>query len=322
VYPRSLKSKEIAEDIANNGITCMTGVPLLFEKLYHSIRRGIRNAPVAKRMMVNALMAASSASWKLGLAAGKPLFRHLRQKAGLGSIRLFVSGGAAIAPEIARFFNLLGFDFLPGYGLSECSPVVSVNRPGDIKFGSVGPLLANLEARIGNPDSDGIGEILIKGGAVMAGYRDNAEATAKTVRDGWLYTGDLGCLKDGHLWITGRAKNLIVSGAGKNIYPEEIEEKLATSSYVGESVVFGRAKEGKQGEEVWAIIVPDLEQFRDEFNMSLDEPDLRQIRPIIESEVLRINETMAGYKRIARFEVQLEELEKTSTRKVKRFLYK
>jgi long-chain acyl-CoA synthetase len=322
VYSRSLKSKDLLEDIASNGVTCMAGVPLLYEKLYNSLRRGIRSAPLFPRFLFRILMGVSAAAWCFRMRAGRYLFADLRNQAGLGTIRKLVSGGAPLPAEIARFFNHLGLDFMQGYGLTECSPVVSVNLPGNIKFGSVGPPLRNIEVRIDRSGADSVGEIIVRGGNVMSGYRNNLEATAEVLKDGWFHTGDLGYLKGGHLWIAGRKKNIIVSAAGKNIYPEELEERLVGSLYVTECVVFGRKKENKQGEEVCAIVIPDLEQFRVEFGMDAGDPDMEKLRTVIGEVVSEVNNQVADYKRIRSFEVQLEELEKTSSKKVKRFLYK
>ena len=129
-------------------------------------------------------------------------------------------------------------------------------------------------------------------------------------------------MKRVHLWITGRKKNLIVSAAGKNIYPEELEEKLLDSALIMEAVVFGRKKESKQGEEVRAVIVPDWEQMRADFDVSKDNPDWNRVYAIIDEEVKRLNTSVAEYKRITAFDVQLEELEKTSTKKVRRSFYR
>lgn len=322
VYARSLKSKEILEDIKNNKITLMIGVPLLFEKIYHSIRRAINNAPKSKRLLFNMFYSTSSFGWKLNRRWGKELFKSIRHKAGLGTIRMFVSGGAAMSPQITEFYNYIGFNFFQGYGLTECSPVVTANRPDNIKFGSVGPLMPGIDVKIHEPDETGVGEIIVKGDNVTPGYRNNPEETAKLIRNGWLFTGDLGKIEDGHLWITGRKKNLIVSAAGKNIYPEQIEEKLLESMFIMESVVFGRTREGKQGEEVCALIVPDLEQFKSEHNIDIENPDYTTVEKIIKEEVDRINQQMSQFKRISNFKIQLGELEKTSTKKVKRFIYK
>ncbi|MBD3402976.1 AMP-binding protein [candidate division GN15 bacterium] len=323
VYARSLKSKEILEDLGANNVSIMCGVPLLYEKMYQSMRRKIASAPLPRRALFHTLYTASSVAWRAGRKAGVGLFASLRTKAGLSTIRLFVSGGAALPPRIAEFFNLIGFTFLQGYGLTECSPVVSVNRPEDIEFGSVGPPLNDVDVRIANPDTAGIGEIIVRGPNTTPGYRDNPEATAELLKDGWLHTGDLGHIDQrGHVWITGRAKNVIVSAAGKNIYPEEIEEKLVLTPSIDEAVVFGRQNEKKHGEEVLAVLVPDFDYFAEVHGMSPEEPDESLIETAISEDVKQVNAGMAEYKRIASFDISLTELEKTSTKKIKRFLYK
>jgi len=322
VYARSLKSKEIVEDIKNNQITILIAVPLLYEKMYHSIRRAISKSSSGKQTLFTLLFGVSVAGWSCRLKLGRSLFRSMRTKAGLNSIRMFVSGGAALPQEVSRFFNCLGFGMIQGYGLTETSPVLSAHRIDDIRFGSVGQPLNNIEVKIDQPSAEGIGEIIVRGPNITRGYRGNPEETARLLQDGWLRTGDLGRLKNDHLWITGRKKNVIVSAAGKNIYPEELEERLLASLLITEGVIFGRLKEGKQGEEVRAIIVPDLEQFQSEYNLSVDNPDMAVMRQAIGEQVAKINAEVASYKRISGFDIQLAELEKTSTKKVKRFLYK
>ena len=322
VFARSLKSKEIVEDIKRSQATIMIAVPLLFEKMYDSISRKIKTAPLVRRILFKILFSLSWLGWKFGFRWGHSLFKSMRQKAGLSSIRIFVSGGAPLPKKIAVFFNLIGFTFLEGYGLTETSPVLTANRLDDIKFGSVGRAVPGVEVKINKPDKNGIGEIIARGGNITPGYKNNPQATAELIRDGWLYTGDLGKLENGYLYITGRAKNLIVSAAGKNIYPEEIEEHLFASPYILEAVVFGRKKQNKQGEDVLAVIVPDLDQIALDFStVSADSPDMTALKKVMDKIVSEINSSMSGYKRINSFEIQLEELEKTSTKKVKRFVY-
>ncbi|MCK4606233.1 MAG: AMP-binding protein [candidate division Zixibacteria bacterium] len=323
VYARSMKSKEVREDIAHNRVTIMIGVPLLYEKMYHSFNRKLKAAPWPRRWMFHSLYGLSRLGWAVGFRWGRVLFRSVRDRAGLGSVRMFFSGAAALPRKMARFFNLIGLDLLEGYGMTETSPVVSVNRPGSVRFGSVGPPLDNVQVRIHNPDPAGIGEITVRGDNITRGYRDNPQETAALIVDGWLYTGDLGRLDKGHLWITGRRKNIIVSAAGKNIYPEELEEKLLESDCVLEVVVFGRPKEGRQGEDVRAVIVPDMDQFAVAQGPEArpGPPDEDHVTKAIAEVVHQVNERVASYKRIAAFDVRFEELEKTSTKKVKRFLY-
>ncbi|MEW5795653.1 MAG: AMP-binding protein [Candidatus Zixiibacteriota bacterium] len=322
VYARGLKSKEVLEDISANRVTLMCGVPLLYEKMYHSIHRKVETAPLIRRLMFRLLLWISALGWQLGRRWGRGLFAGVRRRAGLADIRMFVSGAAALPPNIQRFFVLIGFDFLQGYGMTEASPVISVNRADSIVFGSVGPPLDGVEVRIDRPDENGIGEIIVRGENCTSGYKNNPEQTAELWRNGWLHTGDLGTFRDGQLWITGRAKNLIVSAAGKNIYPEELEEKLSESDYILEVIVFGRAKHGRHGEEVRALIVPDIEQFQLEFGLDPAQPNADLVREILSREVAMVNAEIADYKRITGFEVHFQELEKTSTKKVKRFVYR
>ncbi len=322
VYARSLKSKDILEDIGANGVTVMCGVPLLYEKMYQSIQRKLESAPAHRRILFRTLYQTSKIAWRMNRKAGVTLFASVRRRAGLGTVRMFVSGGAALPPQIAEFFNLIGFTFLQGYGMTECSPVISVNRPEDIEFGSVGPPLRDVEVRINQPDPSGVGEIIVRGPNTTPGYKDNPDATAALLRDGWLFTGDLGRIDArGHLWITGRAKNVIISAAGKNIYPEELEERLVLTPSIVEAVVFGRKKSGKQGEDVRAVVVPDMEYFTTVHGVNADSPDHENIRSIIDADISRVNSQVADYKRISGYDVQFEELQKTSTKKIKRFLY-
>ncbi|HOP08173.1 MAG TPA: AMP-binding protein [candidate division Zixibacteria bacterium] len=321
IYARSLKSRDILEDIGRTKCTLMIGVPLLFEKMHHNFIKRISEVPKHQQVMFQTFMAASRIGWKLGGRPGKRLFRPLRRKAGLDSIRIFCSGGAPLPPHISEFFNMLGFDFLQGYGMTEASPVISVNRPENIEFGSVGPPIGNVEVRIDNPTSDGIGEIVVRGDSVTSGYKDNPKLTEELICDGWLHTGDLGRMYNGHIWITGRGKNVIVSAAGKNIYPEELEEKLLESDLVMEAIVFGRNRETRQGEEVRALIVPNMESIATRFGISETTRNPEKIREIFRDVIAGVNQRVAEFKRISAFDLQFEELAKTSTRKVKRYLY-
>ncbi len=323
VYARSLKSRDIMEDIKEYGITALIAVPLLYEKIYKAIMKKIAEAPLLKRLYLKTAFLLSGLAWRMGnKTAGKILFAGLRQKAGLETIRLFVSGGGPLPAEIAEWFNLVGFTFLEGYGLTECSPVVAVSRPEDIRFGMVGPPLPGVEVVIDNPGPDGVGEIRVRGGNTSPGYLDNPAATEKLIKNNWLHTGDLGRIIKGQIQIMGRAKNLIITAAGKNVYPEEIEEVLYNSLYVSETIVVGRKRQGRMGEDICAIIYPDLDLFVAENLIEPAQPDKIKIQAFMEKVVAEANENLASYKKITQTEIRLEEFEKTSTRKIKRTLYK
>ena len=321
IYARSLKSREIVEDMAANRPTVMCGVPLLFEKMFQGFRRKIEAAPPATRVAFRGLYGLSAVSHRLGMNGGRRLFESTLRNAGMDSLRLMVSGGAALPTPVGRFFSRIGLPLLQGYGLSEAAPVVSVNRLHDNRSASVGPPLPGVEISIADPDTNGIGEILVRGGNVMPGYKDAPEINAEIIVDGWLHTGDVGHFTDGHLYITGRCKNLIVTAAGKNIYPEELEEKLAESQHVLEALVYAGQRSDKQREEVRAIIVPDLEEFSLPPGVSPDQAQRHHIQTVMREVVKRVNSELADYKRIAGFDLRFEELEKTSTQKIKRFVY-
>jgi len=321
-YIRELNSREIINGIIKHKITHFISVPLLYEKIYHSILSGVAKAGFIKKRLFGTLMLTGRLLEKVTRNnRGKKLFASFRRRARLDSLRLLVSGGAPLPREISQNFNRMGFPFVEGYGLTETSPVLSVNEPHIIRHGSVGRPLANVEIKIDNPDQKGIGELLVKGPMVMNGYEDNPELTAKVIRDGWFCTGDLARLdKDGYIYIVGRAKNLIVSAAGKNIYPEEIEAQLLTSRYILEAVIYGK-KLPNGREEVAAMIYPDFEILKLEHDLDQENVSEDQLHQIIDPLVKQACSQLADYKRIKHIEYVRREMEKTSTRKIKRYKY-
>ena len=321
VYARSLAAPSLVEDLRANEITILLGVPLLFEKMARGIQRRLNSLDQPKRAIIKSFNLISSASRRIGLKTGTSLFRGLREKAGLGSLRMMVSGGAPLDPAISEFFEILGFNFLEGYGMTECSPVISFNRPGRAVVGSVGEVIAGIDVKIDNPNPDGAGEIMVKGESVTPGYWNNEEATSELFRNGWLATGDLGMMKKGRLYICGRAKNLIVSAGGKNIYPEEIEAKLLEAEIVAEALVLGRDRKSGPGEEVHALIFPNFEEGGVKANESGDSSEMARVKELIGQVVNEVNTALADYKRIVGWELVSEEFEKTSTRKIKRAKY-
>jgi long-chain acyl-CoA synthetase len=317
-YGRSLKSTDILADIRDLKITVMIGVPLLFEKMYAGIRRQVAKTTLSTKLYVDlGQRIAGLSRWILDLSVGKVLFRALRERVGLDSIRLFVSGGAAINPEVSRFFDNLGIALLQGYGLSETAPVLSVNSERDNNYSSVGKPLKGVEIKILDKNTAGIGEIAAKGKMVMLGYYGSEDATRSVMQDGYFLTGDLGYVDSaGHLHITGRKKNVIITAAGKNIYPEEIEALLESSPYVSECAVLPRRR--KTGEEPVAVVVPDFDAINSAHEGGKLSDD--EIRMVVKAEVNSICEQLTEFKRVKDVIVMTEELPKTSTRKVKRHL--
>lgn len=310
--------RQIAEDMVNSGATILLAVPLLWEAMYRKIYGAIQSMP------------GGSFKYRLGLTIStvgellgsrgirKKIFSKVHNKLG-GRMRLCISGGAGISPDVVDGFQKLGFTFLQGYGLTETAPILSVNTLERNRVGSVGPALPGVTVRIDSPDIDGNGEILARGPNIMKGYYKNPEATAEVLSpDGWFRTGDYGHIDDdGFIFITGRKKNVIVAKNGKNVYPEEIELVIGKDDHILECMVAGKQTEAK-GEEIWIILVPDMEKFivtAEENGFSLTTDYLAEyMRKVVRA----FNSSQPMYKRIARFIIREDEFPKTTTRKVRR----
>ncbi len=321
-YARSLKSNEIIEDIRNTNVTMMVGVPLLYEKMHQGIMRKVKQQ--GKDKLVNVLIAIVGLGEKLGLNLGKPLFKSLRQKGGLDSVRYFVSGGGPLDPTTAIFFNRLGLILMQGYGLTETSPITHVNPPWKVRHECAGDTMTDVECKIVDPNDQGVGEVCIRGPNVFQGYYKNDEATKEVMtEDGWFLTGDLGIIhKDGYLQVTGRKKNMLVTGGGKNVYPEEIEHHLLRNPYIEEVLVLGIPREKGMGDEVAALVYPNFEQVDLHFEELGTKPSDDDVFQLIKSEIKKAQKELADYKNIRRFRLVEEEFQKTSTKKIKRFLYR
>lgn len=316
-YARNLKT--VADDLQRVKATMLLGVPLLFDKMYKRIMKTIQNDRI-KSKVVPPLMKLTGAISKIGWKdIKKKVFAELHEKFG-GEIRLFIAGGAAPDPEVAKGLRELGFNFVQGYGLTETSPILALNRLDNFKDNAAGLPLPNVELKIDNPDSDGIGEILAKAPNVMLGYYKNEEQTREVFKDGWFLTGDLGYIdSDGFLHITGRKKNVIISRTGKNVFPEEIEDKLNRSEFILESLVYGEEND-KLDEIIAAQIVPDAEaiiQYSEEHDTVIND---ELINEIIQKEIDKVNKGMPNYKQIRKFYIREKEFEKTTTQKIKRYL--
>lgn len=319
-YARSLRSKEILTDLRGCKATVFISVPLMYEKMAAGIERAIANSPVHRRLLARFLLWLSATAKKgLGVDASSLLLKSLRRKAGLDCLRIAVSGAAPLPVAVQGFFGNLGIPILEGYGLTEASPVISVNEPGRFRAGSVGRAISGVEVKIEDPDAQGIGEILVRGDNVMKGYLESPEETGRVLSDGWLRTGDLGRLdEDRYLYICGRSKNVIVTRAGKKIFPEEVEAVLAGSPFVSEVVVVGAKSSTSGREEVHALIHPDFEQlqiYAEEHGAELGE---EQVKDIIRSEIRKLCARLPNYKRVKNFTIRNEEFPKTSTKKIKR----
>lgn len=323
-YARSYKSKEIVEDIKDAGVSMMCGVPLLYEKMLAGLRRAVRESPPVKRTLFGVLMAITRASHVLfGVNLGRFLFSSLRKKAGLDTVRMFISGAAPLKAEVSRTFYYLGLNLLQGYGLTETSPVVSVNVPERIKFASSGLPIPDVRVRIHEPNAEGVGEVAVAGDNIMVGYYGDPAMTGSVLRDGWFYTGDAGWLdRDGYVYITGRIKNVIVTAAGKNVYPEEIEAELGASAVIAEAAVMPMPDPSSGREAVGAVIFPDYEYLEGEASRAGEAFDDAFTEKRIREAVADCCQTLADYKRVKIIKIRKEEFPKTTTRKIKKFLFR
>ncbi len=323
-YARSYKSKEIVEDIRDAGVTMMCGVPLIYEKMLAGINRAVADAPPLRKAMFKAFMALTRTAHVLtGANLGPALFAGMRRKAGLHTVRMFISGAAPLKPEISQQFYYLGLRLLQGYGLTETAPVVSVNPFDGVKFAASGRPVPGVEVRIHEPDADGVGEVAVRGDNVMVGYLDDAELTRAVLRDGWFYTGDAGWLdRDGYVYITGRIKNVIVTAAGKNIHPEEVEAELDAAPVIAEAAVMPMRDAASGREVVGAVIYPDYEYLEKEAARLGDACDAAFVERQVRAAVGKCCASLADYKRVKIVKIRSAELPKTTTRKIKRYLFR
>ncbi|MFO8030353.1 MAG: AMP-binding protein [Cyclonatronaceae bacterium] len=316
-YSRSLKT--IPEDLQRSKATILLGVPLLFEKMFRNIKRGIQEKAVT-RLMVPPMIGLAKALEKLGMKnPQKKLFSTLHQKFG-GHIRMFIAGGAAPDPEIAAGLRSFGFMFLQGYGLTETGPILALNRFEAFKDEAAGLPLPGVRLKILEPGEDGVGEVIANGDNVMIGYYKNDRATREAFTDeGWFRTGDLGFIdKDGFLHISGRKKNVIIAANGKNVYPEELEDMINRSPYVLESMVYGEATSGYT-EKIAVQIVVDGEALIARAESKKKEITGEWMEKVIHKEINKINKQLPSFKRVQNVYIRENEFEKTTTKKIKRY---
>jgi len=295
-YCPTFNPQQISESIKDENISILVGVPQLFLMLHKAIFERIKKVPY---------LFLPFALWLTRVKISRE-WRNLR---------LLVSGGARLEPKVARdLTKILGVKLIEGYGLTETSPVVTLNPPQKIKFGSVGKPIPDVGIKISNPDKSGKGEVLIKGPNLMQGYFRHPDWTQEVIKEGWFHSGDLGYIdKEGYLYLVGREKEIIVLSSGKNIYPEELEEYYTRSPYIKEICIFSRPEEkfGRTLESLHAIVVANLEYFR-----KTKETD---IRGKIRWELENLGKGLSSYKHIMGFTLTKEELPRTALKKIKRY---
>ena len=307
-YTHSLKPKDILGIMRDKKIEFMIVVPAFLKLLKSAIENELNKSPKSTQLLFKATY--HFAKFIPFYSVKKILFKKIHDKFG-GRFIGCISGGAPLDINVGRFFERIGLKVYQGYGLSETSPVVSVNYDKRHVLASVGKPLQHFEARI---DSE-TGELQLKGPSVMKGYHNQPELTAQTIdEDGWLHTGDIAKFdKDGHIYITGRIKNMIVLSGGKKVFPEEVEAVLEKSKYITESCVFGHSRDfgTKDGtESIVAVVVPTEQLYKDN--------DEKTVEDIVKKDIKQQCQRLTPYKRPIDIIVRKDALPRTTTRKVKR----
>ena len=302
----------IQQNLKDFQVSVFVAVPLVLETMYKKIQKAIKEK--GKTELINKMIKISNGLLKCHIDIRKIVFKEILDNFG-GHLRVVFYGAAPMNKDTIIGYNNLGIEQVQGYGLTETSPVISAETDKKKRPGSIGLVLENLECRIDNPDKDGIGEITVKGPSVMLGYYNNEKATKEVLKDGWFSTGDYGYLdEDGFLYITGRKKDVIVLRNGENVYPQEIEALINKLPYVKESLVYQR-EQSKTDTMLCAKIVYDADSIK----VTLGEKSEDEYKEEIWKQIKEINKDLPLFKHIKKIEITTEELEKTTTQKVKRY---
>lgn len=298
--------KHILENLNEYQTTFASFVPAIYENIYRNILRKFE-----KQGKLEEIQKLVELHKNDTMEEKKKIFKDIHYIFG-GHIKTLITGAAAIDANVAKGYRNFGINLCQGYGLTETSPVIGVETNTEFRVGSIGKALPNVEAKIENPNEEGIGELVVKGPNVMLGYYQNEEATKEVLKDGWFHTGDLARIdEEGYIFISGRKKSVIVLKNGKNIFPEEMESLVNRIEGVKESFVFGKAvKEDKNDIKIYAKIVYDKNVYE-----GLTE---KEIYPQINRQIKEINHTMPAYKGIKGIILTETPLIKTTTSKIKR----
>ena len=305
VYAPSDWPEKLTDYMKQVGATIFLGVPQLFHMIHSRMMKKLDNVEGMTKFYIKLA---------ISLRLTKILLPKIRKAFGK-RLRFFISGGAKLDPVVAGDFFKLGFKILEGYGLTETSPVASMNPLKRPKIGSIGRPIPDVELKVINKDASGVGEIAIKGPNVMKGYYRNEAKTREVIKEDWFLSGDLGYSdKEGYFYITGRSKEMIVLSSGKNIYPEEIEKHYSVTPYIKEICVLGVLKKIRSGgklEYLHAVVVPDLEFFKERGEMN--------IRRVIKNTFDNLSKDIPAYRHIMGFTVTQENLSRTVLGKLKRY---
>ena len=302
-------------DLRMGKVTVFMGIPLLYNKVIAGIFAKVKEKGALTYALIKALMAFNGFCKKcFGKAPLRGFFnKKIFSQVGLDHSKLLICGAGPLSPKVFKQYQQLGLNFLQGYGLTETSPIVTLNPPEHFKVDSIGRILPFIDLRIADKDSEGVGEIQVKGPNVCKGYYKDEKNTKELFsEDGYLRTGDLGYVdSENYVYLKGRKKNIIVTEGGKNVFPEEIEDMFQLYSQVEQILIRGfQQKKDVPCECIEAVIYPSKDYYKDKSS--------EEIRKDIERIISEVNKDLSGYKKIEKLTILDEPMEETTTRKIKR----
>ncbi len=314
VFGQDIAVSRMIGDLTRAQVTIFMGIPLLYNKLLAGLLKQVKKKGVVANALIRTMMALNGVAKKyLHVNPFRPLFNKLLlNKVGLDHNHILICGAGPLSPKVFKQYQQLGLDFIQGYGLTETSPILTLNPVSKFKIESVGKVFPLVDMIIADPDEHGIGEICVKGPNVSAGYYKDRENTAALFDEaGYLKTGDLGYLdREQYLYLKGRAKNIIVTEGGKNVYPEQIEDLFQLYTEIEQIMVRGyQLKADVPGDTIEAVIYPNGEYYRERGI---------PIREDLERIIAEVNHTLPFYEKINRLTIAEEAMDMTSTKKIKR----
>ena len=313
VFLYELTAEAIMAAFRRHDITVFVCVPAFFYRFHDRLTSTIGAAPTPRRQLAALMIAISRfGRRRWGRAWGRRLLGKAHAPFGR-KMRLFITGGAKINGQVYDDFLDWGFCLAQGYGLTEATAIITASPLDELRGDTVGKPIEGVEVKIHEPAADGIGEVWARGPSIMSGYYRNEEATAAALADGWLRTGDLGRLLDnGHLQITGRAKDVIVLASGKNIYPDELEGHYGQSELIDEMCIVGLPDDSGRGERLHGVIVLDMDAARRRGYVN--------VREMVMWDLEGLGAKLPGPQRLTSMELRSEPLPRTPTRKIKRYV--
>lgn len=314
LFGQSIAPAKLVHDMREGKVSVFMGIPLIFNKLLYGLRREVKKKSSVAWGILNILFRINGFSRKVfHKNPGKKWFAPLLDGIGMGNMRICITGAGPLSPKVYKTYRRMGVNFTQGYGMTETSPMLTLNPLHNYKAASVGKILEAVDMKILNPDILGIGEIIVKGPNVCKGYyNDEVNSKALFTEDGYLKTGDIGSIdSQGYVFLKGRAKNIIVTEGGKNVFPEEIEDAFQLIPEVAQVMIRGYvAKKSTRSEGIEAVIYPNPDSFQ---NMNKDEI-YKEMKKIVRS----VNSNLVSYKKITNLTLLDEPMVMTTTRKIKR----